>query len=298
MQWVCRSIGTGQQWDESAQMYYLRSRYYNPSNGLFNRMDDYPGNYSDPQSLHKYLYCHANPINATDPSGNITCTQEVSVTTAIGAEIFALSLAANLLVARTVVQELTSPSVIAESLRVPIIPLPKVEPKTSDKGYVYFVHGTHTFDWLFRHEVRGDIGGQQRDFGRGFYTFKLSDPGSLKAASQFAEMVSASRGLGFSSPILIIVRFHRATYNNLIKKDLKSNPVEWGRWVNDFWKGRRFAPTGYDEIYGPVSIPTKGLYVPNSKIPIQHKFEQSGISKGMEVVGVVPVPDSIFRAGQ
>jgi hypothetical protein len=32
-------------------------------------MDDYSGNYSDPQSLHKYLYCHANPINATDPSG-------------------------------------------------------------------------------------------------------------------------------------------------------------------------------------------------------------------------------------
>jgi len=51
-------------------MYYLRARYYNPQNGRFNRIDPFSGNYSDPQSLHKYLYCHANPINAIDPSGN------------------------------------------------------------------------------------------------------------------------------------------------------------------------------------------------------------------------------------
>ena len=32
-------------------------------------MDDYAGNMQDPQSLHKYLYVHNNPINAIDPSG-------------------------------------------------------------------------------------------------------------------------------------------------------------------------------------------------------------------------------------
>jgi len=60
---------TGQQWDDSARMYYLRARYYSPANGLFNRIDPYSGNTQDPQSLHKYLYCHANPINGIDPSG-------------------------------------------------------------------------------------------------------------------------------------------------------------------------------------------------------------------------------------
>jgi RHS repeat-associated protein len=54
---------TGQYFDTDAQQYYLRARWYNPSNGLFNRVDDYSGNYSDPQSLHKYLYCHAKPKN-------------------------------------------------------------------------------------------------------------------------------------------------------------------------------------------------------------------------------------------
>ena len=64
----------GEQYDVDAQMYYLRARYYNPSNGLFNRMDPFAGNNQDPQSLHKYLYCHANPVNAIDPSGEMGFT--------------------------------------------------------------------------------------------------------------------------------------------------------------------------------------------------------------------------------
>ncbi|MBN1126900.1 MAG: right-handed parallel beta-helix repeat-containing protein [Sedimentisphaerales bacterium] len=60
---------TGERFDEHAQQYYLRARYYNPMNGLFNRMDPYAGSMQDPQSLHKYLYCHANPVNGIDPSG-------------------------------------------------------------------------------------------------------------------------------------------------------------------------------------------------------------------------------------
>jgi RHS repeat-associated protein len=60
---------TGEQFDTDAQQYYLRARYYNPLNGRFNRMDPYAGNTHDPQSLHKYLYCHANPVNAADPTG-------------------------------------------------------------------------------------------------------------------------------------------------------------------------------------------------------------------------------------
>jgi len=35
-------------------------------------MDPYAGNMQDPQSLHKYLYCHANPVNNIDPSGRMS----------------------------------------------------------------------------------------------------------------------------------------------------------------------------------------------------------------------------------
>jgi len=59
----------GEQFDTDALQYYLRERYYNPLNGRFNRIDPFSGNTHDPQSLHKYLYGHNNPVNGIDPSG-------------------------------------------------------------------------------------------------------------------------------------------------------------------------------------------------------------------------------------
>ena len=64
-------------------MDYLRSRWYNPANGTFNRIDDYAGNTQEPQSLHKYAYCHGNPINGADPSGNEFSIGNVMTTVSI-----------------------------------------------------------------------------------------------------------------------------------------------------------------------------------------------------------------------
>ena len=61
---------TGQQWDEDLGLYYLRARYYQPALGRFWTMDSYEGNLDEPTSLHRYLYCQANPSNSSDPSGN------------------------------------------------------------------------------------------------------------------------------------------------------------------------------------------------------------------------------------
>ena len=47
----------------------LRFRHYDPSVGRFTTMDAFGGIASDPQSLHKYLYCHSDPVNRIDPTG-------------------------------------------------------------------------------------------------------------------------------------------------------------------------------------------------------------------------------------
>ncbi len=54
---------------EDLRQRYLCARFYDPSNGRFNRLDPFAGNFEDPLSLHKYLYGHADPVNATDPTG-------------------------------------------------------------------------------------------------------------------------------------------------------------------------------------------------------------------------------------
>ena len=60
---------TGEWFDTESQNYYLRARYYDPLNGRFNQIDPVAGSPQDPQSLHKYLYAHNNPVNGVDPSG-------------------------------------------------------------------------------------------------------------------------------------------------------------------------------------------------------------------------------------
>src|SRR5436309_26333 len=52
--------------------YYLRARMMNPLTGRFWSADSYEGHPEDPQSLHKYLYCGAEPVNGRDPSGYFT----------------------------------------------------------------------------------------------------------------------------------------------------------------------------------------------------------------------------------
>jgi RHS repeat-associated protein len=59
----------GEQLDRHLGLYYLRSRYYDPYIGRFWTMDPFEGSNEEPHSLHKYLYCHADPVNNVDPSG-------------------------------------------------------------------------------------------------------------------------------------------------------------------------------------------------------------------------------------
>ncbi|AOE49523.1 RHS repeat-associated core domain-containing protein [Kangiella sediminilitoris] len=60
---------TGEQYDPNLGFYYLRARYYNQNNGRFLSLDIYQGSRFEPQSLHKYLYTHADPVNNIDPTG-------------------------------------------------------------------------------------------------------------------------------------------------------------------------------------------------------------------------------------
>ncbi|MDE6759822.1 MAG: RHS repeat-associated core domain-containing protein [Lachnospiraceae bacterium] len=57
-------------YDVTSNLYYLRTRYMNPSTGTFISMDTYEGSIYDPDTLHKYMYANGNPVTYSDPSGN------------------------------------------------------------------------------------------------------------------------------------------------------------------------------------------------------------------------------------
>jgi RHS repeat-associated protein len=75
---------SGEQFDSKIGQQYLRARYYDPATGRFNRFDPFFGNLNDPQSLHKYLYTHADPVNGIDPSGNMSIGMAISIAVNVG----------------------------------------------------------------------------------------------------------------------------------------------------------------------------------------------------------------------
>lgn len=65
-------IFTGQYFDAEIDQYYLRARQYDPHIGRFTARDPIDGQFKQPLTLHKYLYCINDPINGIDPKGRKT----------------------------------------------------------------------------------------------------------------------------------------------------------------------------------------------------------------------------------
>ncbi|MPM76547.1 hypothetical protein SDC9_123546 [bioreactor metagenome] len=65
----------GYYYDTETGLYYLQSRYYNPQWGRFLNADDMGVLFEDQDNLietNLFAYCLNNPVNRSDPSGNIS----------------------------------------------------------------------------------------------------------------------------------------------------------------------------------------------------------------------------------
>jgi RHS repeat-associated protein len=63
----------GEMQDEN-RLVYLRARYYSRDLGTFISQDPSEGSMNEPMSLNGYAYAHGNPVNNTDPSGMVVCS--------------------------------------------------------------------------------------------------------------------------------------------------------------------------------------------------------------------------------
>ena len=81
---------TGQYEDREIGQYYLRARQYSPYLARFNGYDPVYGDYSEPFTLHQYLYCLNDPVNRYDPDGRFSLGG-IATGAAIGASLNGLS---------------------------------------------------------------------------------------------------------------------------------------------------------------------------------------------------------------
>src|SRR3990167_9287439 len=60
---------TGREYDQEAELYYYRTRYYDPAIGRFISRDIIPGFVFNPQTINSYTYVLNNPQRFVDPFG-------------------------------------------------------------------------------------------------------------------------------------------------------------------------------------------------------------------------------------
>jgi RHS repeat-associated protein len=63
---------TGESTDDTIGLQYNRARWYDASIGRFTGLDPYEGELDAPSSLHRYSYAANDPVNNTDPSGEMS----------------------------------------------------------------------------------------------------------------------------------------------------------------------------------------------------------------------------------
>lgn len=61
---------SGEYWDSTTNLQYLRARWYDPNAGRFVSKDPYQGSLDNPLSLNRYSYVVNNPLKFIDPTGN------------------------------------------------------------------------------------------------------------------------------------------------------------------------------------------------------------------------------------
>ncbi|APB71989.1 RHS repeat protein [Paenibacillus polymyxa] len=61
---------SGELWDDTTELQYLRARWYDPDSGRFINEDTYDGEINDTLSLNLYTYVKNNPLSYVDPNGH------------------------------------------------------------------------------------------------------------------------------------------------------------------------------------------------------------------------------------
>ncbi len=80
----------GYYWDSDLQLYYLMSRYYDPTTGRFINADSLE--YLDPETiggLNLYAYCGNNPVMGVDPEGHMPQWMKTALVVVAGAAVIA-----------------------------------------------------------------------------------------------------------------------------------------------------------------------------------------------------------------
>ena len=89
---LTRTLYTGHTWDADHGVYHMRARQYDPTTLRFTTRDPFDGSTSNPQSFNPYAYVLGDPVNLSDPTGQISLGGLLGAIS-ITAKLYSLNLA-------------------------------------------------------------------------------------------------------------------------------------------------------------------------------------------------------------
>ena len=281
--------------------------YLNPTTGRFWTRDSYEGSQSDPFSLHKYSYCHADPVNLVDPSGYMTSTAEVGASAATAATIQSLGISivvsvyVNYVIYSGIKGEYENAQLqkVAQNLGVEVEPAVYLndlqndtdwagEDRKRDAGWEYFAHGTSTGAWGSSTAILANGGG---DFGTGFYTFEANLGGLFRAGGRATRTANNPRFGGL--PFILVVKIKQDDLNGMMStaQYLRGDSAQWTTTVTGYLNNGGQGLSGHPIVIGPVSAQGRNLNpgetaTQKANMPSQWKWEN--VSK-LKPAAVIPV---------
>ncbi|MEQ1905722.1 MAG: RHS repeat-associated core domain-containing protein [Pirellulaceae bacterium] len=296
---------SGEAFDTRINQQYLRARWYDPQTGRFTSLDPFVGNLSDPQSLHKYLYTHADPVNGADPSGLLVSLMGGTFISSLHRTGYdstvasrGISIVFTLLILNSLsdlIGNLAYEHVLVETARRLDVKYKRDVrdeiDKTRDPNKKYFVHGTTTAAWQGKaNDIKIFDDGRKLDFGYGFYT-RAFDLQGFSDASRFA--INRSNYMSSSVfgpvsdktgglPFVILYEMNISDWKSLSRKDygVPFNPTpDYERDVNNYRSDTGPLYAGKDVVFGPTARLSGRKWVADSTMSNQYKFEAGGIAK-------------------
>ena len=254
---------TGEQYDTSTNLLYLRARYYSGAQGRFLTADTWPGDHLRPASLNGWSYAEANPVNLTDPSGHCVFVGPACVIFVAGVAIVvyvAAIPAGQYLVEHSdeIAEEVEDiigecERIVEDAFRKPFVgpigdpflpPLPQPQPTAASESARRLYHGTTKSDVpSILARISLTIGRPDLDFGQGFYT-----TASLIHTRRIARLRSLDRG---GTPAIVVFDVPVEHLYSLSHLVFDSANAEWERFV---LRHRSLQGShSYDWVEGPVA---------------------------------------------
>lgn len=230
---------SGEYWDDSVNLQYLRARWYDPSTARFINEDTYEGELTNPLSLNLYTYVKNNPLIYADPTGHNPAV--IGNIIMRGLQVIGNALKVGAAVGAGATVSMIIDDVKTKDFTIPIpISIADAKLNRNPNQTITLYHATSAENTanILENGIDLSKGRENLDFGQGFYLTN-----DLTQAQDWIDNRFNGEGA------ILVFQVKEGIFNGYKGKSFKGNSKDWRQFVYN--NRNAFAPHNYDYVEGP-----------------------------------------------